>query len=106
MKDGKFTKEEREYLASLDAVDQARAGSTAYSRAFKEECMRRYRADEGPAKIFADAGLPASLIGYKRIERAVYHWKEAESRGGADALRRAPEAPCCHCSEIGQAGLR
>lgn len=78
MKDGKFTEEERAYLLSLAAVDEARASSLVYSKQFKAECMRRYRAGEGPCEIFASAGLPASLIGHKRIERAIYHWKEAE----------------------------
>ena len=58
MKNGKFTPEEREHLMSLDAVDEARAKSIVYSKQFKEECMRRYRAGERPGDIFASAGLP------------------------------------------------
>ena len=85
MKNGKFTPEEREHLMSLDAVDEVRAKSIVYSKQFKEECMRRYRAGERPGDIFASAGLPSSLIGYKRIERAIYHWKEAEGKGALTA---------------------
>ena len=71
MENGRFTEDEREHLLSLDAVDEARAKSIVYSKQFKEECMRRYHAGEKPGVIFADAGLPSSLIGYKRIERAI-----------------------------------
>ena len=45
--------------------------------------MRRYHAGERPKAIFESAGLSESLIGYKRIERACAHWREAESK---DAL--------------------
>lgn len=89
MKNGKFTPEERKHLMSLDAVDEVRAKSIVYSKQFKEECMARYRAGERPGDIFASAGLPSSLIGYKRIERAIYHWKEAEAKGALTAT----EAP-------------
>ena len=85
MENGKFTREEREHLLSLDAVDEVRARSIVYNKGFKEECMRRYRSGERPGAIFADAGMPSSLIGYKRIERAIYHWKEAEAKGALTA---------------------
>ncbi|MBQ9042915.1 MAG: IS3 family transposase [Eggerthellaceae bacterium] len=81
MKNGKFTPAERQQLLRLDAVDEVRAKSIVYSKQFKEECMARYHAGERPADIFASAGLPSSLIGYKRIERAICHWKEAERKG-------------------------
>jgi len=85
MKNRRFTQEERGYLLSLDAVNEARAKSIVYSKQFKDECMRRYHAGEKPRAIFASAGLPSSLVGYKRIERAIYHWKEAESKGALTA---------------------
>jgi len=85
MENGRFTESEREYLLSLDAVYEVRARSIVYNKDFKEECMRRYHAGEKPGAIFADAGLPSSLIGYKRIERAIYHWKEAEAKGALTA---------------------
>ena len=37
MIDGRFTKEGRACLISLDAVDEARTGSLVYSKRFKEE---------------------------------------------------------------------
>lgn len=83
MKNGLFTPEEREYLISLDAVESVTARCIIYSKSFKQDCMQRYYQGQSPSAIFASAGLPSSLIGYKRIERAIYHWKEAENK---DAL--------------------
>ena len=83
MKNGLFTPEEREYLISLDAVEKVSARCIIYSKSFKQNCMRLYHQGVSPSVIFAQAGLPSSLIGYKRIERAIYHWKEAERK---DAL--------------------
>lgn len=80
MKNGMFTPAERELLAALDAVEAVTARRITYSKKFKVECMRRYHAGDKPGRIFADAGLPASLIGGKRIERAIAHWKEAEAK--------------------------
>lgn len=45
--------------------------------------MTRYNAGEKPSAIFASADLPTSLIGYRRIERVVSRWKEAQFK---DAL--------------------
>ena len=83
MQNGRFTPEERSHLLSLDAVERVSATQIVYSKEFKKDCMERYHAGESPAAIFAEAGLPSSLIGYKRIERAICHWKEAEAK---DAL--------------------
>ena len=91
MIDGRFAKEERAHLIPLDAVDEVRTESLVCSKRFKEECMRRCHEGERPGEIFAQAGLPASLIGYKRIERAACHWKEAEMKG-ALTKTDAPQA--------------
>lgn len=97
MKNGTFTPEERERLSRLGAVLEARARQIVYSPKFKKECMRRYRAGERPGVIFASAGLPASLIGHKHIERAVHHWKHAEEQGSLGA-EKAPSVR--HASRI------
>lgn len=97
MENGRFTQEERQYLAGLDAVAQVRAKSIVYSKDFKRDCMRRYHAGQSPARIFAEAGLPSSLIGYKRIERAIYHWKEAEAK---DSLTTTDAPSIRHASHI------
>ena len=83
MQNGRFTSEERKRISALVAVERVTATQIIYSKQFKVECMARYHAGESPSAIFASVGLPSSLIGYKRIERAIYHWKEAERK---DAL--------------------
>lgn len=97
MKNGMFTPEERERLSRLGAVLGVRARQIVYSPEFKKECMRRYRAGERPGVIFASAGLPAPLIGHKRIERAVHHWKHTEEQGSLGA-EKAPSVR--HASHI------
>ena len=80
---GQFSEEELNYLNSLDAVKRATPLQITYSNQFKKEFMRRLHAGEKPKAIFESAGLPASFIGYKRIERACARWREAEMK---DAL--------------------
>lgn len=92
MQNGKFTKETKEYLLSLEAVEAVKSCSIIYSKRFKEECMRPNRAGEKPGVIFASAGLPSSLIGYKRIERAIYHWKEADKKGSLLTYDACPQS--------------
>lgn len=53
--------------------------------------MRRYSAGESPGAIFASAGLPSSIIGYKRIERAIARWKEAEKKDSLLAFDAYPK---------------
>ncbi len=90
MKNGRFTKEERGHLESLDAVERVYATRIVYADGFKREFMRRYHAGGKPGELFASAGMPASLVGHKRIERAAYHWREAERRD-ALGLTGSPE---------------
>lgn len=85
MKDGKFTPEERKHLLTLNAVAEVRARSIVYTPEFKKECMGKYHQGGKPGEIFSEAGLPSTLIGYKRIERCFYHWKEAERKGSLTA---------------------
>ncbi|WP_055427560.1 HTH domain-containing protein [Bifidobacterium aesculapii] len=92
---GGFTNEEIAYLRSLPAVSRVANGRIRYSEDFRRECMRRYRAGESPVRIFRDAGLDASLIGYKRIERCISRWRsDLESNtdvDSADARRDGQE---------------
>ena len=81
MENGKFTAVERAYLLSLDAVEDVSESIIVYSDAFKAECMERYKAGDGPARIFREAGLDPKLVGYKRVERAIARWKRAEEAG-------------------------
>lgn len=97
MKNGRFTPEEREELRKLPAVDRVMATCIYCSSEFKEDCMRRYGADEKPGRIFASVGLGSDVIGCKRIERAVYHWKEARPK---DALTLTPAPQAGHAGRI------
>lgn len=81
MKRNKFTAKERAYLLSLPAVESVTKGRIFYSDEFRKECMRRYNRGESPARIFNEAGLYSSLIGYKRIERCIARWREGEFNG-------------------------
>ncbi len=81
MKQGKFTAKERAYLMSLPAVESVTSERIFYAERFKTECMRRYHEGESPTKIFNDAGLYSSLIGYKRIERCIARWRADERSG-------------------------
>lgn len=81
MKQGKFTAKERAYLMSLPAVESVTPERIFYAERFKAECMRRYHEGESPTKIFNDAGLYSSLIGYKRIERCIARWRADERSG-------------------------
>ena len=76
MRDGKFTDAEREYLLSLDAVDDVVGGSIRYSDRFRIEALARYRSGERPKAIFESAGLMVEMVGYKRIERSFARWRE------------------------------
>ncbi|NEG90630.1 HTH domain-containing protein [Bifidobacterium aerophilum] len=85
-----FTQEEIAYLYSLPAVSRVTNGRITYSESFKKECTRQYLAGKSPARLFREAGLDPSLIGYKRVERCVARWKvrygaqvKAEAEAGA-----------------------
>lgn len=88
---GSFTLEEAAYLRSLSAVSEVSPVRITYSEEFKRSCVRRYKAGESPVRIFREAGLDPSLIGYKRIERCVARWKASGKY--ADASEQADDAP-------------
>ena len=73
--DMRFSSREIQYLESLPAVERVGHDRIIYRDGFKRDCVRRYAAGESPAKIFRNAGLDSSLIGYKRIERCISRWK-------------------------------
>lgn len=45
-----------------------------YTDDFIAQFRKKVKDGERPTKIFKDAGLPPSLIGTKRIERAASRW--------------------------------
>ena len=83
MKNGQFSEEELAYLNSLDAVERATPLRITYSKQFKEKFIQSLNSGQRPKDIFESVGLPASFIGYKRIERCCAHWKESAMK---DAL--------------------
>ncbi|MBW3095510.1 hypothetical protein KIH75_09255 [Bifidobacterium sp. 64T4] len=72
---GAFSDEEVWLLSKLPAVANVTHNRITYSDTFKRICTLRYLAGESPTKIFREAGLSPSIIGYKRIERSVARWK-------------------------------
>lgn len=106
---GGFTNEEIAYLRSLPAVARVSNGRIRYSEAFRRECMRRYRAGESPVRIFRDAGLDASLIGYKRIERCIARWRtmpDAPETSGTTGIAGAAGSPDADAASGGAADGR
>ncbi|OZG61934.1 hypothetical protein BLEM_1243 [Bifidobacterium lemurum] len=81
---GMFSAEEVRYLRKLPAVANATRNRIMYSEAFKRSCLRRYFAGESPVKMFREAGLDPSLVGYKRIERCFARWKEQAKKEGVE----------------------
>lgn len=72
---GAFSAEEVSYLKTLPAVADVTRKRITYTEEFKLDCVRRYSQGESPVKIFRDAGLEPSLVGYKRIECAIARWR-------------------------------
>lgn len=91
-----FTMKEIAYLRSLPAVESVGRDRIRYAQWFKNDCIVRYRGGDSPARIFRDAGLDSSMIGYKRIERCVARWRSEIPEGSqlsGHALRaESPES--------------
>ena len=75
---GAFSPEEVKYLKSLPAVAEATSKRITYTDDFKRYCVTRYNKGASPARLFREAGLDSALIGYKRIERCLARWREAQ----------------------------
>lgn len=95
-----FSRWKRSYLSSLPAVEHVTEDRIYYSDAFKRDCIRRHRRGESAARIFEAAGLPARLIGYKRIERSIARWSKSLADDALEPEDAAPFAP----EPVGQAG--
>nr|WP_244568530.1 hypothetical protein [Bifidobacterium eulemuris] len=79
-----FSAEEVRYLRKLPAVANVTRSRIMYSEAFKRSCLRRYFAGESPVRMFREAGLDPSLVGYKRIERCFARWKAQAKKEGME----------------------
>ena len=75
---GAFSPEEVKYLKSLPAVAEATSRRITYTDGFKRYCVTRYNEGASPVRLFREAGLDSALIGYKRIERCLARWREAQ----------------------------
>ena len=75
---GAFSPEEIKYLKSLPAVAEATSKRITYTDDFKRYCVTRYNEGASPVRLFREAGLDSALIGYKRIERCLARWREAQ----------------------------
>lgn len=68
------------------AVESFDGRSIRYDPLFKAEFVERRALGESALSIFESVGLPASLVGRKRIERCDERWWHASTRGkGGDA---------------------
>lgn len=54
------------------AVDHVRGDRIYLTDGFRVHLLARLDAGDSPSRVFAEAGLPSSVIGGKRIERAAY----------------------------------
>lgn len=76
-----FTTAEIAVLVRNPNVFSVSSREIQYTNTFKEHFIERYLAGDGPTKIFTDAGFSVEMLGYKRIERASYHWRRAYEAG-------------------------
>ena len=87
---GSFSPEEIKYLKSLPAVAEATSKRITYTDDFKRYFLTRYNKGASPVRLFREAGLDPALIGYKRIERCLARWREAQDEIlGAEASEPA-----------------
>lgn len=76
-----FTEEEIQALGCSPCVHSVSQYEIRYTNAFKQAFIEQYLEGKGPLQIFREAGLPVEVLGYKRIERAAYHWRRAYEEG-------------------------
>ena len=67
---------------NLPAVANVTRSRITYAEAFRRSCLRRYINGESPVKLFREAGLDPSLVGYKRIARCFARWKAQAVKNG------------------------
>ena len=57
-----------------------------FTTEFQDEVTLRYLRGEKPASIFRSHNLGPEILGYKRIERCIYHWASHPCDGRASRL--------------------
>lgn len=78
-----FTPDEISYLRGLWAVSNVTPTRIIYSDEFKRYFLREHGKGRGVTEIFRNAGLPALIIGRKRIERCVARWVRPDRVDGS-----------------------
>lgn len=94
-----FTTKEQEMLRANPAVRSCSARSVAFTNDFKKEAVRKHR-EEGKTEkmIFAEAGIPPTLIGDKAPKECIRRWRSKtpeelmeDNRGKHDGNRGRPK---------------
>ena len=76
MKKRIFTKQQQDYLRSLNAVASCTANSITYTKEFKEYALHAYLTDYRNIKeIFESVGFNLDIIGHDRPHQCVSRWK-------------------------------
>lgn len=70
-----FTDEQMRLLKGNDAISEVSRTRIYYREWFQLQAIMKNRLGMGPTRIFTEAGLPPSLVGYKRIERCMSRWR-------------------------------
>ena len=70
-----FTDEQMRLLKGNDAISEVSRTRIYYREWFQMQVVMKNRLGMGPTRIFTEAGLPPSLVGYKRIERCMSRWR-------------------------------
>ena len=70
-----FTDEQMRLLKGNDAISEVSRTRIYYREWFQMQAIMKNRLGMGPTRIFTEAGLPPSLVGYKRIERCMSRWR-------------------------------
>lgn len=101
----RFSINERAYLRQLPAISNVTENRIMYTKAFRNECMRRYLAGESATAVFREAGMPPELIGHKRIERCVARWRnncsdDMSESGDLDTIDDGDESGLCDVGQL------
>lgn len=78
---GKLTQEEIKILKKNPNVISVNEDRIVYSDSFKKYFVEQYFMGEKPGNIFRSAGFDLKILGFKRIERASYRWRESFEAG-------------------------
>ena len=84
---GMLSSAEMDVLKKNPYVEDVNRQRILYTYEFKCFFMEQYLAGKRPVDIFRQAGVDASMLGEKRIERATARWRAMYAANGMEALR-------------------